>query len=199
MLGNFAVLPLDLGYQSHNTQPSGRPSASRNPLQPDPSIQGHENILTRTAVSLEYASLRNSGHCPLGIYIVPSSRNLLVWDGVFFVHQGYYADSILKFRLTFPDNYPESPPAVDFVTDVFHPLVSQTGSFNLNPRFRPWRPKEHHVFDVLHWIKVAFKKHALDQFVESDCFNKEAFRVYTVLCCISHAVSLVIPVRICVV
>jgi hypothetical protein len=44
--------------------------------------------ITRTAVSLEYASLRHSGHCPLGIYVVPSAENLLVWDGVFFVHQG---------------------------------------------------------------------------------------------------------------
>lgn len=119
----------------------------------------HENdtILARTAITLEYASLRNVGHCPLGIYVVPSSSNLLVWDAVFFVHQGrpqnsrhciyqlvvmligYYADSILKFRLTFPGTYPENPPAVDFVTDVFHPLISQTGSFNISPRFRPWR------------------------------------------------------------
>jgi hypothetical protein len=38
------------------------------------------------------------------------------------------------------------------------------------------RPKEHHAFDILHWVKVAFKKHALDNFQESDCFNKEAFR-----------------------
>ncbi|KAF9568921.1 UBC-like protein, partial [Agrocybe pediades] len=112
------------------------------------------------------------------MYVVPSSHNLFQWDAVFFVHQGYYADSILKFRLKFPANYPEAPPAVDFVTDVFHPLISSKGAFNLSPRFRPWRPKEHHVFDVLHWIKVAFKKHALDQFEESDCYNKEAFRLY---------------------
>ena len=39
------------------------------------------------------------------------------------------------------------------------------------------RPREHHVFDILHWVKVAFKKHALDQFQESDCFNKEAYRL----------------------
>jgi len=38
------------------------------------------------------------------------------------------------------------------------------------------RPKEHHAFDVLHWVKVAFKKHALDKFTEADCFNKEAYR-----------------------
>jgi len=137
------------------------------------------NPVTRTAVSLEYASLRHNGHCPLGMYIVPSMENLLVWDAVFFVHQGYYTDSILKFRLTFPVNYPERPPVVQFLTDVFHPLISQqTGVFNLAPRFRPWRPKEHHVFDVLHWIKAAFKKHALDGVKELDCLNKEAFRLY---------------------
>ncbi|KAI9001423.1 UBC-like protein [Trametes punicea] len=135
--------------------------------------------ITRTAVSLEYASLRHSGHCPLGMYVTPSPDDLLVWDAVFFVHQGYYTDSILKFRLSFPADYPERPPVVQFLTDVFHPLISQKdGTFNLSPRFRPWRPKEHHVFDVLHWIKAAFKKHALDEIKEADCLNKEAYRYH---------------------
>ncbi|KAI0796801.1 UBC-like protein [Abortiporus biennis] len=135
--------------------------------------------LTRTAVSLEYASLRHNGHCPLGMYVIPTKDNLLVWDGVFFVHQGYYQDSILKFRLTFPPNYPERPPVVQFLTDVFHPLISQQdGIFNLAPRFRPWKPKEHHIFDVLHWVKAAFKKHALDEIKDVDCLNKEAFRYH---------------------
>lgn len=53
---------------------------------------------------------------------------------------GYYTDSILKFRLVFPSNYPDRPPAVQFLTDVFHPLISQEdGTFNLDSRFRPWR------------------------------------------------------------
>ncbi|KAI0650297.1 UBC-like protein [Trametes meyenii] len=141
--------------------------------------------LTRTAVSLEYASLRHTGHCPLGMYVTPSPDNLMVWDAVFFtglVHTscppGYYTDSILKFRLTFPPDYPDRPPVVQFLTDIFHPLISQQdGTFNLAPRFRPWRPKEHHVFDVLHWVKAAFKKHALDEIKEGDCFNKEAYRI----------------------
>lgn len=38
------------------------------------------------------------------------------------------------------------------------------------------RPKDHHVFDVLHFIKKAFKKHALDDIKEGDCLNKEAYR-----------------------
>jgi len=106
---------------------------------------------------------------------------LFIWDGVFFVHQGYYSGSILKFKLTFPDAYPERPPAVHFITDVFHPLINQRdGSFSLAPRFGTsgWRSKECHVFDVLHWIKAAFKKHALDELKDKDCLNKEAFNLY---------------------
>lgn len=53
---------------------------------------------------------------------------------------GDYAGSVLKFVMMFPDNYPDRPPTVRFVTDVFHPLVAnQTGIFNLMARFRPWR------------------------------------------------------------
>ena len=58
---------------------------------------------------------------------------------------GYYSDAVLKFRLAFPRNYPERPPVVQFVTDVFHPLVAQDGIFNLAPRFRPWRYEQRKV------------------------------------------------------
>ncbi|CAL1700996.1 unnamed protein product [Somion occarium] len=178
MLGALVTSPtIDL---STPTKPRSKP-ASRLPSTSSVTNTTDQpaTALTRTAVSLEYASLRYPKHCPTGMYVIPSPENILVWDAVFFVHQGYYADSILKFRLIFPPNYPERPPAVQFVTDVFHPLISQQdGSFNLAPRFRPWRPKEHHVFDVLHWIKAAFKKHALDDIKEHDCLNKEAFRLY---------------------
>lgn len=49
---------------------------------------------------------------------------------------------------------------------------------SLSARFRPWLPHEHHVFDVLHAIKAAFKKDALDRLDERDCFNPEALRLY---------------------
>ncbi|KIM90771.1 hypothetical protein PILCRDRAFT_1032 [Piloderma croceum F 1598] len=176
MLSSLVPSPtIDLGAARAKNRTTTRPTTSSAP-QPIDTIA---SPVTRTAVSLEYASLCYNMHCPLGMYIVPSNENLLVWDAVFFVHQGYYTDSILKFRLTFPASYPEKPPVVQFLTDVFHPLISQqTGVFNLAPRFRPWRPKEHHVFDVLHWVKAAFKKHALDGIKDSDCLNKEAFRYH---------------------
>ncbi|KAF9534348.1 UBC-like protein [Crepidotus variabilis] len=175
MLGAFQVPPAMTPPRTRTRAPTqSRPQLTESSQTNDRDT----TLLARTAVSLEYASLIHTGHCPLGIYVIPSSNNLLVWDAVFFVHQGYYADSILKFRLNFPGNYPEAPPTVTFLTDVFHPLIaSPSGSFNLAARFRPWRPKEHHAFDILHWIKVAFKKHALDKFTEPDCFNKEAYRL----------------------
>lgn len=178
MLGIGSLMASPTTDLSASAKSRPRPSSrvpSSNAVIPDQASPA----LTRTAVSLEYAALRYSGHCPLGMYVTPSTGDLLVWDAVFFVHQGYYADSILKFRLTFPPNYPERPPIVQFLTDVFHPLISQQdGTFNLAPRFRLWRPKEHQIFDVLHWVKAAFKKHALDDIKEADCLNKEAYRLY---------------------
>ncbi|PCH41532.1 UBC-like protein [Wolfiporia cocos MD-104 SS10] len=156
-----------------------RLSSSSSIVLPAPAADAQSTAVARAAVAAEYASIPFRGHCPLGMYMTPSPMDLLVWDAVFFVHQGYYADAILKFRITFPPDYPERPPAVRFLTDVFHPLVTQQdGTFNLAPRFKPWKPKEHHSFDVLHWIKAAFKKHALDEIKEADCLNKEAYRRY---------------------
>ncbi|EPT03664.1 hypothetical protein FOMPIDRAFT_86934 [Fomitopsis schrenkii] len=178
-IGSLVASPtIDLSTPTKSRPSSRLPSSSSVPVVPlKPGATSP--AITRTTVSLEYASLRHTGHCPLGMYVIPSPADLLVWDAAFFVHQGYYADSILKFRLIFPPNYPERPPTVQFVTDVFHPLISQQdGTFNLAPRFRPWRPKDHHVFDVLHFIKAAFKKHALDDIKDADCLNKEAYRYH---------------------
>jgi hypothetical protein len=87
MLGPMPFAIMDTGglrpdrnrVNSHprSTQPSGAP--------PEPA---NVSPVTRTAVSLEYASLRHSQHCPLGMYVVPSPENLLMWDAIFFVHQG---------------------------------------------------------------------------------------------------------------
>ena len=81
-----------------------------------------------------------------------------IWDAVLFVHRGsglhcfitvlslthaqwsgYYTGAVLRFRLTFPDDYPERIPTVQFVTDIFHPLIDQKGHFNLSSHLRPWK------------------------------------------------------------
>jgi len=128
-------------------------------------------------LSLQYASLRRNS--PIGLYCIPSIDSILIWDCVLFVHQGYYAGAILRFNMIFRDDYPKNPPTIIFQSDtVFHPLISSDGKMSLSARFRPWLPHEHHVFDVLHAIKAAFKKDALDHLDEKDCLNPEALRLY---------------------
>ncbi|KAF9259498.1 UBC-like protein [Marasmius fiardii PR-910] len=141
-------------------------------------VSDNASTITRTAVSLEYASVIAESHCPLGMYILPSAESIMIWDGVLFVHQGYYSDAILKFKLSFPSKYPERPPKVQFITEVFHPLAAPDGTFNITPQIRTWLPGQHHVFDILHFIKAAFKSYTIEKLEEGDCFNKEAYRFH---------------------
>lgn len=85
MLGTLALSPtMDLGGGSKS-----KPRMTHRPSQPTQDLPDSElGPVTRAAVSLEYAGLRNKDHCPLGMYVVPSNDNLLLWDCVFFVHQG---------------------------------------------------------------------------------------------------------------
>lgn len=39
------------------------------------------------------------------------------------MRNGIYAPAILRFRINFPNEYPEVPPVVVFETDIFHPLL----------------------------------------------------------------------------
>ncbi|KAE9410493.1 UBC-like protein [Gymnopus androsaceus JB14] len=159
--------PLGPPSRAKSQSISHRPSQPAEPATP----------AARAAISLEYASLRNRSHCPLGLYCLPSTESIMIWDAVLFIHQGYYADSVLKFRIVFPAHYPERPPTVQFITDVFHPLISSNGTFSLKPQIRTWRPNQHHIFDVLHFVKAAFKRDVLDKIEEADCLNKEAYRL----------------------
>ena len=40
------------------------------------------------------------------------------------VLSGPYAPAILRFQITFPYDYPDLPPTITFITDIFHPLVT---------------------------------------------------------------------------
>jgi len=175
-VGNLVPSPtIDLGMaKGRNVSTTIAPAADS--ALPEGSVV---SPATHAALNFQYASLRNTNHCPTGIYITPSMGNPMVWDAVLFVHKGYYRDSVLKFTITFPNDYPERPPTVRFLTDVFHPLVdSRTGVYSLAPRFRPWKPKEHQIHHILHFIKSTLKEPTLDKLQEPDVLNKEAFKLY---------------------
>jgi ubiquitin-protein ligase len=98
------------------------------------------------------------------------------WSGVLFIHQGYYRGAVLHFTLTIPSSYPAKAPSVTFESPLFHPLVDPvSGSMRLDWRFPTWRPREDCIWNVLHAMKAAFKRKALDQLREAQCANVEAY------------------------
>lgn len=47
---------------------------------------------------------------------------------------GPYANAILRFETHFPGDYPERPPVVTFLSDVFHPLVTPLTTYTYTTR-----------------------------------------------------------------
>jgi hypothetical protein len=86
MLGSFVANPL-LTSHPRTSKPFDS-STTTNAGHKAEVSSGTQAIAGRAALMLEYASLRHSNHCPLGMYVVPSPENLFVWDAVLFVHQG---------------------------------------------------------------------------------------------------------------
>ena len=100
MLGFVPSPTLDLSSPSkaRSRGPSHRPSLSCPAASTTSSITEITiSPLTRTTIVQEYASLVYTGHCPLGMYVTPTPNNLLVWDAVFFVHQGAYLEHCQRF------------------------------------------------------------------------------------------------------
>ena len=97
MLGAFSLAPppsIDIVSPHHAKAPQLAPRRAGQTLPPAPTWPDSSSAspVGRAAVAQEFANLRYEGHCPLGMYIVPASDNLFVWDGVLFVHQGPYTD-----------------------------------------------------------------------------------------------------------
>lgn len=116
----------------------------------------------RQQLLLEFAAIKTQ--CPEGIYLSPAPANPTSWSGVFFVRQGPYSGTVLRFEISFPDSYPDLGPSINFTTEVFHPLLVplttytfaagaldpnatlssgdterlSPGSFNLRERFPEW-------------------------------------------------------------
>lgn len=105
----------------------------------------------------------------------------LVWHGVLFVHKGFYRSGTFKFRLTLPENYPNQPPSITLLTDLFHPLVDVKGNVCISQQFPVWRPYQDYTFHVLHYLKNMFKKVVLDGLNDKYCYNKEAYRLYGIV------------------
>ncbi|BFG03555.1 protein crossbronx-like [Drosophila madeirensis] len=93
------------------------------------------------------------------IYAIPSYASALHWYGIIFIHSGFYAESMFRFSIMLPENFPNvaSLPTVIFTTACYHPHIRpQTQSLDLSPFFTEWRKDYHHVWHLLKYIQAIF-------------------------------------------
>ncbi|EDW60286.1 protein crossbronx-like isoform X1 [Drosophila virilis] len=94
-----------------------------------------------------------------GIYAIPSYSSGLLWFGVIFIHSGLYAESVFRFSILLPDQFPEesSLPTVIFQKDIFHPHICPVShSLDLTPLLKEWKKDQHHIWHILKYIQAIF-------------------------------------------
>lgn len=78
---------------------------------------------------------------PAGVTAAPLEHDILQWSAVIFGPEDSPWDGgTFKLSITFDETYPNKPPAVKFVTKVFHPNVYQNGSICLDVLGNNWSP-----------------------------------------------------------
>ncbi|XP_063710733.1 AKT-interacting protein-like isoform X2 [Symsagittifera roscoffensis] len=111
-----------------------------------------------------------------GVFVVPSGRTPLCWNGVIFVRQGLYQGGVFKLAIFIPHDFPDSScPKLVFDPPVYHPLVNpDTGELDVHRAFSKWRRNVNHIWQVLMYARRVFHK------VETDSpLNPHAAKLYT--------------------
>jgi len=105
-----------------------------------------DSLLQQFSVLLEYERLQDL--VPSGIYVMPSFESVLSRGGAF------------KFRLQLPADYPDSPPELRFLSDVFHPMVDPaSGRVDLGAFFPEWRSgRDYASFALPHLQRALLRR-----------------------------------------
>lgn len=71
----------------------------------------------------------------------PKDDNLYNWSAQIYGPEGTpYYGGIFNLNILFPADYPFKPPKINFVTKVYHPNISSTGSICLDILKEKWSP-----------------------------------------------------------
>lgn len=74
-----------------------------------------------------------------GVSAFPDGDNLLLWKGTVEGNDdGVYAGMEYSLTISFPLNYPMSPPQVRFMTPIFHPNIDMSGNICLDILKENW-------------------------------------------------------------
>lgn len=78
---------------------------------------------------------------PPGISAAPTENNILLWTAVIFGPcDTSFEDGTFKLSLEFTEEYPNKPPSVKFVSEMFHPNVYTDGAICVDVLNSLWSP-----------------------------------------------------------
>lgn len=111
---------------------------------------------------------------PSGVSASPVSEdNLFQWAATIVgPDESPWEGGIFTLRLQFPDQYPDKPPRVRFLTEMFHPNVFADGSLCLDILQDKWKP----VYSVAS-ILTSIQSLLTDPNIDSPA-NVEAARMF---------------------
>ena len=110
---------------------------------------------------------------PGGISGSPCADNIMTWNAVIFgPAETPFEDGTFRLVLEFDEQYPNKPPAVRFINEMFHPNIYADGKLCLDILQNRWSP----TYDVSS-ILTSVQSLLNDPNVSSPA-NSEAARVY---------------------
>ncbi|GMM28804.1 E2 ubiquitin-conjugating protein [Martiniozyma asiatica (nom. inval.)] len=93
--------------------------------------------LMRDFKRIQQDSLSSSG----GISASPLSDNVMIWNAIIIgPSETPFEDGTFRLRLTFDEQYPNKPPQVKFISEMFHPNVYASGELCLDILQNRWSP-----------------------------------------------------------
>lgn len=121
-----------------------------------------------TALEQITKELQELGSKPLEDWSIESNRNVFQWKATTMgLYDTPYAGGVFFLEITFPSNYPSSPPKILFTSKIYHPNINSSGSIQLKSLGVDWMPT-FTMREILAQISDLLRKPCLDEALQPD-------------------------------
>ena len=84
-----------------------------------------------------------------------------------------YENGYFLFKIVFPDEFPIKPPQFVFITEIFHPNISENGFVSIDILQKEWTPAQSNFNKIIYSVQSL-----LDDPNPDDFLNEKAAKLY---------------------